>query len=305
MYTCYTVFVLASAFGRLRSQRTSQRTSQPTSLQTVTHMVQTFSVMVISQNLTLVATGALGTTAKMHWSLASTRIAAGVSVLLLLSALPTALADRMFTQRFVAVMLYMLTDSSSTFVFALAAGTSVLWWSILSMTLLKASHAAMQRRTLRHVFQLANMIVVNTAITSLTREGRDNADVQAATLLMAVFFLNVVRKIDHVFEEARNYAVWKVAQLLFLIYSRLASDDTLLLFVGVGIVLAQSVAHFHETTLTELALLVAVNQILASIQASMLTCNDSSQFTLLVLYIVLIHTTQKLFEPAPKTPGHG
>jgi hypothetical protein len=110
--------------------------------------------------------------------------------------------------------------------------------------------------------------------------------------------MDVVRQFDAVFEEARNYAVWKVSQLLFLVYSRIARDASLLLYISVGVVLAQIVVHVHQSTITEIALLIAVNQILESMWATMEICGDSSQFTLLMLYVILIHTTQTLVADA-------
>lgn len=277
------VFVFSSALASLHPRG---------ALRVVVEMVQTFSVMVLSQTLTRVATGMLGASPSMHWSLASTHLAAGVSLLLLLSALPTALAERAFTQRFVGIMLFMLTDASASILEAVDGAISALWWCVLSMALLKLGYAVLQRRTLRYVFQLLNMLVVNTAITSLTRQG--NVDVQAATLLVAVFALDLLRTLDRVLDDARNYAVWKVSQQLFGVYSRMATDDVLLLYVSVSVVLVQTTLHLHHSTLTEIALLLAVNQILNSMRASMTVCGDSSQFTLLMLYIILIHTTQEL-----------
>jgi hypothetical protein len=264
----------------------------------ISAMVQTFSAMVFSQNLTHAATSVFGATVAMHWSLTSTHLAAGVAVLLLLSALPTALAERAFTQRFVGIMLFMLTDATSVVLTAANVGVNAMLASVLSMSLLRRGHATMRRRSLRYVFQLVNMIAVNFAISSLTRAGRDTPDVQAATLLLFVFSMDVVRQFDAVFEEARNYAVWKVSQLLFLVYSRIARDASLLLYISVGVVLAQIVVHVHQSTITEIALLIAVNQILESMWATMEICGDSSQFTLLMLYVILIHTTQTLVADA-------
>jgi len=51
----------------------------------------------------------------------------------------------------------------------------------------------------------------------------------------------------------------------------------------------------HASTATEVALLMAVNQILSSLEGSIASRNNSGEFTLLIFYIILIHTAQRVF----------
>ena len=286
-YLCFVVFVLSSG-----APRVFKNTSEAQGM--VWDMVQNFSIMIFSQNLTRSATGYVDASSRMHWSTATTRLTAGVSILIMISALPASFVRQSFTQRSVSLLLYMLTDATSDVISSIDFGTHIAFVSVLSMALLKGRRV--RHRTMTYVIKLVNMIIVNILIVSITSpdQRNTNVDVDAAMLVVVVYVMDSIRQIDNLFEDSRNYAVWKVSQQLFVIYSRYEIDDVILIQCSIIFLLLQGLVAESSSTLTEVALLMAVNQILSSINTSISSRNDSGQFTLLVFYIILIHTMQKV-----------
>lgn len=302
-YLCYLVFLVSFYI-------TNALASSVTAMKLVWEMFQNFSMMTFSQNLTRTATGYLDASSSMHWSTWLMHLASGFSLLVLITVLPRTLAASAFTRRSISLLLYMLTDSTSSILVAMNLGSSTLFMCILSIAILRHFSTTGRSGSLVHLFKLLNMIVVNMLIlTILHTDTRNNSvDVQVTLLVIVIFGMDALRQMDPLVEDSRNYAVWKVSQQLFVIYSRYGFEDLVLIYCSMLAILTQSsiirsapVDSKHATTATEIALLMAVNQILSSLESSIESRNNSGEFTLLIFYIILIHTTQQVFLSAAKT----
>lgn len=293
-YACYILFLMSSAAMSMCYQKDSAG-------MIIWSMVQNFSMMIFSQNMTLAATGYIDASSRMHLSVSSIRLASGLSILILATVLPETILHKTFTQRSVSLLLYMLTDASSSILISVDFGTNMVYVCILSMAVLKVASVFMNRHTTVYIFKLMNMIVVNIVILALINMDRrhSNTDVRAALLFIVVFLIDTMRSIDGVFEDSRNYAVWKVSQQLFLIYSIIEVDQILLIYISIIFVFVQGMGTRKSTresnsTLAEIALLMAVNQILTSIQSNLNDGTNKGEFTLLLFYIIIIHTIQQV-----------
>jgi hypothetical protein len=293
-YLCFIVFLISSYANTILPDSTSAP-------KMVWEMFQNFSMMTFSENLTRTATGYLDASSSMHWSTWSTHLASGFALLILITVLPQTLAAATFTRRSVSLVLYMLTDSTSSILVGANFGSSTLFMCILGIAMLRQYSPSLKTDSMVHVLKLFNMIVVNMLILSIiqTDKRNSNVDVQAALLVFVVFGMDALRQTDPLVDESRNYAVWKVSQQLFVIYSRYGFDDTVLIYFSIITIFFQGCAGGdatrHASTATEVALLMAVNQILSSLEGSIASRNNSGEFTLLIFYIILIHTAQRVF----------
>ena len=276
-YLCFIVFLISS-------HATTTLADSMSASKIVWEMIQNFSMMTFSQNLTRTATGYLDASTSMHWSTWSTHLASGFSLLILITVLLKTIAASSFTRRSVSLLLYMLTDSTSSILTTVNLGTSTVFVCVLSIAVLRRQARTWRDSSMVHVLKLFNMLVVNMLILSiLDTDARNNSvDVQAALLVIVVFGMDVLRQMDSLVEESRNYAVWKVSQQLFVIYTRYQFEDLVLIYCSViaillqGSVFSQLVAAAqHASTATEIALLMAVNQILSSLEGSIASRNSS------------------------------
>lgn len=289
-YLCFFAFFCAHAVG------VSQKIKD-TALSHVCNMTQGFSIMVAVQHISRTATSAFGASSHMHSSSMSLHIAAGYSVLLLSAIIPKRFLDTSFSQRSISLLLYILTDSTSQILNSTRLGFNGVLLSLLVIACIKKFSAQLSRPVLVYVLRLIDMITVNIMITSITTIDAKNmrVDVQAALMVVFLFCVDTIRSYDGVFENARNYAVWKISQQIFRIYRLFQLDSTILLYISVVVVMLDSLITTKTTTLTEVSLLLAVNQILDSIQVTLAAENNAGEYTLLLFYVILIHTTQEVF----------
>lgn len=169
--------------------------------------------------------------------------------------------------------------------------------SLLVMVGIKIFSTQVTQHVLLYAFKLIDMITVNIMISSIITLDTKNiqADVQAGLMVVFLFCVDIIRSYDDVFENARNYAVWKISQQIFGIYRVFQLDNIILLYISVVVVFLDSLFTTKTKTLTEVSLLLAVNQILDSIEVTFVEKNNSGEYTLLLFYVILIHTTQELF----------
>ena len=112
--------------------------------------------------------------------------------------------------------------------------------------------------------------------------------------MIVLFCLDVLRTMDQLFEESRNYAVWKIAQQLSIIYSGFGIPQVLLFVCSVLVLMTQCVSPMQSNTTLEVVFLMFVNQLLASIKQMIGVRYETGVFTLLVFYVIFIHMSQKI-----------
>lgn len=289
-YLCFLAFIVASGFKHVDGNR-------DTALSRVCDMTRNFSIMLFVQHASRSTSSDFTATSSMHISAMSIHTAAGYSILILVAIIPKYIINLSFTQRSISLVLYILTDSTSAILNSMKLGINGVFLSLLAIITIKLFSSRLSHPVLYYILRLVDMIIVNILITSISSIDTHNTrvDVKAALMIFFLFVVDTIRTYDNLFENARNYAVWKISQQIFLIYHAFGVDDVILMYISIIIVLVESTLTTTSSTLTEVSLLLAVNQILNSIQDQIMSESNSSQYTLLLFYIILIHTTQSVF----------
>jgi len=280
---CVIVFIVANAFP-----------AAPDSAHAIVRgMLRSFSILILSQHTINMTSSRVTSSVGMHASVASMHLATGISMLVLATALPDAMQLHEFTRRSISILLFILTDSSSSLVASIDFGTSTIFPCVLAISVLHTRRKQATAGCWTHVVKLVDMLVVNILILSLVAP-TERVDVQVGFLLIVLFCLDVLRTMDQLFEESRNYAVWKIAQQLYVIYSRFGISQEILFVCSVLVLLLQCVSPTQSNATLEVVFLMSVNQLLASIRQVIGVRYESGEFTLLVFYVIFIHMSQKI-----------
>ena len=267
-----------------------------TALHVMIEMVLRFNFLILSQNISDIAAKYASSTIEMHASIICGRLTAGFGLLLLVSASPPQLTSMAVVQRSISMILYILTDSTSGILQSVDVGVSPGLVGILSMVLLKQI-ALENDPTVVYVMKGVNMMIVNVFILSIVNNAYTVQE-RVALLTLTVFAIDTLQGSDKLLEDSRNYAVWKTAQQLHIIYSVYKTDSTILISLSVLIVYIQSqlvASHTHiNSTLVELMLLMSVNEVLGNISNIMQSMNGPESTSLLMMYIIIIYTIKRV-----------
>ena len=109
-FACYLLFLCSTLASNMWSH-TKLNDSAETNFLT---MIENFSALLLSQNMTRTITGYLDAESGIHASVSGMRLVAGVSMLLNVAILPEYVLQKQFTQTSISLLLYILTDSSSS-----------------------------------------------------------------------------------------------------------------------------------------------------------------------------------------------
>lgn len=289
-YACFFTFFSAYVIEYLRTGRESQMTQ-------VCEMTKNFSVLVFVQHISNSATSLLGASNTMHPSSMSMHIAMGCSVLILAAIIPHSILDMPLTQNTISLLLFIVTDSVSKILNLIEMGILGVLISLLAIVCIKMFHSRIYSPVMEYILKLLDMIIVNVMIISIASIDKRNIqnDVQAALMIIFLFAIDIVRHYNVVFENARNYAVWKISRQISATYRKFDVDAIALIYLGLVIVILNSFIFSKQTTLAEVSMLITVNQILNSINTRIQEENSAGEFILLIFYIILIHTTQRIF----------
>ena len=187
-----------------------------TALHVMIDMVLRFNFLILSQNISDIAAKYASSTIEMHASIICGRLAAGFGLLLFVAASPPQFSSMEVVQRSVSMILYILTDSTSGIIQSVDVGVSPGLVGILSMVLLKQI-ALDNNPTMVYVMKGVNMMIVNVFILSIVNNTYI-AQERVALLILTVFVIDTLQGSDKLLEDSRNYAVWKTAQQLHIIY---------------------------------------------------------------------------------------
>lgn len=291
-------FILYPTTNSVRKKTVSENNSQvsQTALEVMIDMVLRFDFLILSQNISDIAAKYASSTAEMHASIISGRIAAGFGILLLVGATPYQFTDLSVTQRSISMILYILTDSTSSIIQSLNVGVSPGLIAILSVIVLKKISAD-NKPTLIYVMKGVNMIIVNVFILSIVQDTY-NVQEKMALLLLAVFTIDTLQSSDDILADSRNYAVWKTAQQLHTLYSMYKTDSSVLVTLSVFVLYMQTQMMVSNTsinsTIVELLLLMTVNEVLSNIEDVMSSMNGMGSASLLMMYVIIIYTVKRI-----------
>lgn len=242
----------------------------------------------------------LGTPARL-----AEEFAVATCMLLLASVVPQRLQTKEYVARALTILLYMYTDATQNAIAQLNFAWSPPFVCALLFVGLQRFHAQLARRqTLQYLVKAFNMVSINILITSVSSVNPDAADLytDTALLLLTLFLVNALTGFSDIFLEGRNFAIWKGAQQLFLVYREVGVDSRVTFALAVAVVLLHSSGQaaarllwFNSSTLVEIFLLVVVNAIIDELATATMGVHNMLQAFTLFLYIITIHATSLLF----------
>ena len=121
--------------------------------------------------------------------------------------------------------------------------------------------------------------------------------VHTALYTVVLFFIEILNNTTDMFSETRDYATWKVAQKLFVVYQTLHLDSVLVIAIGLVTVTSRNLigAHSSFKLVHQVLVLFAVN-VSMDMATSYIHSETSAQAGVLLLaYVVFIHQVSKLF----------
>lgn len=222
-----------------------------------------------------------------HWLIDFVAITA---VLLFAASTPNSIQKLPFVNRSVTLILYMYTDATGILLHDIGVERLVLAAAILLYVLLIRFSTQLQNMPILLYFTKAvSMVSIDTILTgvsSIKHSKFDNAT-QAGILVIVVFIIEALCSLSSRLEEAKGFAVWKCAQLLFTIYTKqhIAADITF--FLATLIFTGSVMGFFAQNTLVQLMLLITVNVLLNSLTSNLHTNTDVELFVLFISVLVL------------------
>jgi hypothetical protein len=231
--------------------------------------------------------------------------AVATCMLLLASVVPRRLQAKEYVARALTILLYMYTDATQNAIAQLNFAWSPPFLCGLLFVALQRFHGELARRqTLQYLVKALNMVSINILITSVSAVNPDAADLHTDTalLLLTLFLINSLTQFSDVFLESRNFAIWKGAQQLFLVYQELGVDNRATFALAVAVVLLHTLGKaaarllwLNSNTLVEIFLLVVVNAIIDELATATMGVHNMLQAFTLFLYIIVIHATSLFF----------
>jgi|TARA_B100001094_G_scaffold149720_1_gene144903 hypothetical protein len=233
------------------------------------------------------------------------------AMLLFASIIPGQLQRKEYVSRAITILLYMYTDATQNIVNQLNFGWSPPFLCVLICILLHKNQEYLeQRKTLQYIVKALNMVAINILLTSVTTIDTNASDLHTSTafLIVTLFSIDALMQLSVSFTEGRNYAIWKGAQQLFLVYQELQIDPIVTFVLACVFVILHttsiqiiSILHLQNNTILEIFLLIVVNVIIDQLQSKALSVFNIENGFVLILYIIAIHTVSLFFEEKKKT----
>jgi len=144
-----------------------------------------------------------------------------------------------------------------------------------------------------------NIVVINFILKALVDINPDASGLYVHTALYTVvlFFVEILNNIADIFSETRDYATWKVAQKLFVVYHTLRLDNVLVIAIGLMAMTSRNLVGAQSSfkLIHQVLVLFAIN-VLMDMATSYISSETSAQAGLLLLaYVMFIHQVSKLF----------
>lgn len=228
------------------------------------------------------------------------------TMLLFAATIPQKFQDKEYVARAITILLYMYTDATQNIIDQLDFGWSPPFLCILiSMLLQKHTNYLQRHFILQYIVKALNMISINILITSVTTINTNATDLHTSTalLILTLFAIDAVMQLSANFQEGRNYAIWKGAQQLFLVYEEFQIATIISFVLAVIFILIHTTSikiveylHLQNNTILEIFLLLVVNVIINELENDVLSVFNFEHAFVLILYVVSIHTFSLIFK---------
>lgn len=218
------------------------------------------------------------------------------AVLFFVGSTPSHIQQLPFVSRAVTLVLYMYTDALGILLHDVTANQITTATAILIYVVLICYTDRLHKMpVLLYCIKALSMLSVNTILTNVSSHKHSQFDnaTQAVVIVIVLFGIDALCSLTDKLDEAKGFAIWKCAQLLFIIYSHqhIAADITF--FLAVLVFSSSVMALLPQTTLVQLLLLISINVLLDSFTSS-LNKNTGSDLFVLFIAVLILHIIPQL-----------
>lgn len=292
----------------LRGLCNVQKLSAYSAVRQIVELLEKLAVMVLSQALIGLVTQDSRILRMRESDLMQLFIAFIVTtnLLIVVSLLAQAFSGVDAVARSMTLLLYIYADATEIIVQRIELGRvsaallcSLIWLVFLALDVRRAYNTMF---AVQYVLSATNMVCINVVLQSLVDvEGSKDAAARDSFLLLVVlFFLDGLAQIDQRLGEARNYAIWKGSQKLFLVFSALDVSLDAMLLLCLGLLYSRPLWQGLLSAVFELALLVVVNVVLDLANTYIAAAYTVDKAVLLFTYVVLLHQATGLVFMKPR-----
>ena len=214
-------------------------------------------------------------------------------ILILSSVVPTAFRGSELVQRLVTLLLFVYADASESLFRIVEDGIiPTLACLLLYVCMHHYSSEVKAHQSLTYITRALNMVSINfilRSLASLSRRQSASLPVQTVLYIVVLFIVDTVSHLSCIFNESRDYAMYKVSQQLFRMYAAWEVDFVLSM-AGSILVLATRDAWSDNTQLVfQLVVLVFVSVVLDAASGFLQSSASVDKSVLLFVYVICIH----------------
>lgn len=222
-------------------------------------------------------------------------------ILLMAGAVPDYFRESEVVQRCVVLLLYMYADAVESLFAVIDDGVIATLACLLVYVCMHKYDTRLRRHhSLAYLVRALNMVAINFLLRSLSTVSRQEGGlvVQTVLYLVVLFIFDMLCHLSatSMFAETRDYAIWKTAQQMFLVYRSYNLD--LMLSVSAGIAMIGSRALWGRNTqlVFQLLALVVVSVVLDAASGMMRFSTSIDNVVLLFVYVLVIHRVATMLQ---------
>lgn len=233
-----------------------------------------------------------------HLGLLLESFVATTCLLVLLSLFTHIFHDVDAVQRSMNLLLFIYADATEFVIGALKIDAlSSLSLSVLVYTFfIVYTNSQHTQFSLVYLLRGLNMVCMNVILRSFVQLDVEylGLEKQAFVLVLVLFLIDSFTQLVPKLNEARDYAIWKGSQKLFLVITYLELPPDTILFVTIALLYSKPLWNKMLTAVYELALLVILNIILDLASEYIATAYTVDKAILLFTYVMIIQTVSGL-----------
>lgn len=214
-------------------------------------------------------------------------------ILIFVSIIPQYFAQLNYIERSVTLILYMYADIAENLIQISSLRSILFVLALFIHFVLQTPNHFLSLNTKHSNFlywiRALNMVCVDILLNfhKILFDRNDSILTDGCLIYLILMLLDAAAKCSNLFQESRDYAVWKSGKLLFLlIQSQFPSTDVVL--TALIVVLIVQISSKQYGTNSELFILITINFLLDILQEHIQTLTGEDKAIILFLYLLFI-----------------
>lgn len=212
------------------------------------------------------------------------------AVLLFVASTPNYIQSLPYVNRSVTLILYMYTDAMGILLQDIGAQKVILAVAIfLYVLLVRFTDTLHNLPILLYCVKALSMVSINTILSTISQQQNSQFDnaTQSVLIIIVLFIIDSLCSLTNKLEEGKGFAVWKGAQLLFLMYTQQHISQNATIFLCIIIFISSVMNLLPRNTLVQLIMLITVNVLLDAFTKNLNQDTESELFVLFIGVLIL------------------